>query len=228
MQDFKYLDFESIDSTQKYALNNLESLGSGIAITATLQTDGVGKLNSVWNSPIGNLYASYVLLDNGLDSSTLIQCATVAAVGILPRGVQIKWLNDLILNNKKVGGIICDRLSTIKDKKYIVIGIGINLVEGPIPTSSSILRETGKFFSPRSISRGYGQALLSTLNDHSNISKKFNEYLAYKDSLIECASENMTFLGHLKGVSDSGKLCILTEKGLEYYRECKIRILTDL
>lgn len=189
----------------------------GTCITSKTQSRGVGKPGASWVSPPGNMYASYILADPNLEPHILIQAATVAAVRVLPDQCQIKWLNDLVVNNRKVGGIICDR---VPEMNRVVVGVGLNLQNPSI--SSSILQETGILLEPMDMSVQYGNSLAMILSQLDIITAEFNNKLAYRNTVINFVTNGAPRIGVLVGVSRTGELEISTERGLELYKECQI------
>lgn len=111
-----------------------EGAPEGTVVIADSQTCGKGRMDRKWLSPAGlNIYSS-IILKPDLDpafSAPLTIMAGVAAAELLssycPRSVQIKWPNDLLINDKKVGGILTE-MKTSGDKiKFVILGIGLNI-----------------------------------------------------------------------------------------------------
>jgi BirA family biotin operon repressor/biotin-[acetyl-CoA-carboxylase] ligase len=102
----------------------------GLAVFAEEQTAGRGRGGNEWLSPKGqSVLCSVVLLDSELAGELLIlSCAVAVAEAIGRCGryeAKIKWPNDIILNGKKVGGILLESRAGKKGSDYIV-GVGIN------------------------------------------------------------------------------------------------------
>lgn len=108
-----------------------ENIKPPFFVIARQQTAGKGQRGNIWRSPIGGLYLSIILEVNlsieSLNHLTLFSVkGIVAALRKVDIPVEIKWLNDLILNEKKLGGILCETRIEQKIIKELVIGIGIN------------------------------------------------------------------------------------------------------
>ncbi len=126
--------FDSIDSTNNYLKENHEKLPHFNVAVASDQTAGRGsKGRSFFSPPDTGLYIS-ILLKDGLtaqDAELLTTSAAVAACRALVNAVrcrpQIKWINDIYMENRKVSGILTE--GAIKDGKpeYSVVGIGFNV-----------------------------------------------------------------------------------------------------
>jgi BirA family biotin operon repressor/biotin-[acetyl-CoA-carboxylase] ligase len=115
------------DVAWEYAKNNNND---GLAVFAEEQTAGRGRGGSKWFSPQGqSILYSVILLNSGPAGELLIlSCAVAVAEAIGRCGgyeTKIKWPNDIILNGKKVGGILLESRPGKKATDY-VIGIGIN------------------------------------------------------------------------------------------------------
>ncbi len=123
------LRFPDLHSTNSYAVENLSSLPDKQVIIADIQTAGRGQFDRKWFSDVrGNVYLSIVLRDLPLLNLTPymaeVICGVLKEYGVMP---QIKEPNDVIVDGKKIAGIL-SQSSTRGDKlNGIVIGAGINL-----------------------------------------------------------------------------------------------------
>jgi BirA family biotin operon repressor/biotin-[acetyl-CoA-carboxylase] ligase len=129
--------FESLDSTNRYA-GRLASEGcrDGLTVIAGAQTEGRGRIGRNWESPAGmGIYLSVVLRPpmDPFETPILTLAAAVATVNALRKaaGVEagIKWPNDLILDGKKVCGILLEMSSEADRVNHVIIGIGINYAQ---------------------------------------------------------------------------------------------------
>jgi len=127
--------FEEVDSTQRVA-RELARAGApeGTAVIAERQTAGRGRLGRHWHSPAGvNLYCSVVLrprlLPGAVPQVALVAGAAVAAVVEEEIGTHagIKWPNDVLLEGRKVAGILTEMDSEIERVHHVIAGIGVNL-----------------------------------------------------------------------------------------------------
>jgi len=124
--------FKELDSTQEYAnaLPITESV-HGTIVIARKQNVGKGRIGRSWISPEGGLWMSIVIRpDFSVDSIIFTQFIAALAVADAIQeatniGSRLKWPNDVLINEKKVCGILVDVNLEGKDKK-IVMGIGLN------------------------------------------------------------------------------------------------------
>ena len=115
-----YIHFESIDSTNDYILKNIKYLKDKTVVFSDIQTKGKGRNNRIWYSPKYenkyNLYVSILLLPDFKEKNIkLLQNLPHYNAVILHRvfleyGVRtkIKWPNDILFENKKIAGILCE------------------------------------------------------------------------------------------------------------------------
>ena len=115
-----------------------EGAPAGTAVVAEVQTGGRGSRGRVWESPPGGLWLSVLYrpatpagaellsLRLGLAVADAVETAAPAA------RLALKWPNDLILADKKVGGILCEARWQGESLGWIVAGLGVN-VTNPIP-----------------------------------------------------------------------------------------------
>lgn len=144
--------FDSLDSTNQYAKTLLSDAPEGAVILVDEQTAGRARFGKTWFSPEGGLWMSVILYPPEHSLIAIIAgiavCKTLHMNGIL---TGIKWPNDIMLNGKKIGGI----LTEIVDKA-VILGIGINLNIRKFPdelkdTASSIFLETKKHLEKKMI-----------------------------------------------------------------------------
>ena len=115
--------FETLESTNQTAF----SCPVGTVVMAETQTAGRGRYGRTWQSPKGNLYMSLVLPDLGKSTLYLPFLTGLVVADSLPEfNVSLKWPNDVLLDGKKVAGILIE-----KQFNKVIVGIGVNLVSNP-------------------------------------------------------------------------------------------------
>lgn len=130
----KHIHFEHIDSTNTWAkLHTNQWAPQGVTlVTASEQTAGRGRFKRKWISPPHvNIYATFCFWFDPLrtDVGHIPQILALVAVQVLRKQgflAKIKWPNDVLLNKKKVGGILCETILT-HEKRGIICGIGLNV-----------------------------------------------------------------------------------------------------
>jgi len=138
----KKVDFyhcNTINSTNKFALENISKFNKNTIIITDIQTSGRGRLSRTWKSDTkGNIYASIVLKnipkyseDSPIATITQYTSTIIRDVisdCIANDSVKIKWPNDILINDKKVCGILSNAVFSKNNLEAVVIGFGINLV----------------------------------------------------------------------------------------------------
>ena len=154
--NFDVLIFDSIPSTNEYAKQNISSFKKNTIIIAREQSCGKGRFNRKFYSNKGGLYLSIVFKESlDISYASLITLFTAVAVScaieeICDISCNIKWVNDIFLNGKKVCGILSEASISCEQKTIYdyIIGIGIN-VENSIDTeieniATTLKKETKK------------------------------------------------------------------------------------
>lgn len=129
----------TIDSTNLFLLNHAATAGDGAVAWAEHQTAGRGRLGRRWEAPRGSSILLSVLLIQTADSPLLSRATLLAALAaceaIETRSEArpaIRWPNDVILNDRKVGGVLAEsRPITKGGQRALVIGVGLNCLQQP-------------------------------------------------------------------------------------------------
>ena len=131
---YQILSYKKLNSTNKFALENINSLPDNSIISADIQDAGRGRFDRKWISDKpNNCYISFVLkpdlkfqknFPNLTQYLSIVLCETLEAYGIEPN---IKWPNDVLVNNQKIAGILSEMSISAKGFNGIVLGIGVNL-----------------------------------------------------------------------------------------------------
>ena len=131
----KLLYIEELDSTNRWAKENVDVLDDMTVVYTYNQTAGRGRLNRSWSyMGEGNIYASVVLkpsdrMSEVYSNLTQLLCLVLAQTfeeyGVEPK---IKWPNDIRINGKKISGILAESVIGLNHElKGIVLGFGVNL-----------------------------------------------------------------------------------------------------
>lgn len=126
---YNILHFQKINSTNAYAMENLEILTDRQIIISDIQTEGRGQFERKWLSDkSGNVYLTIVLKKTKLANYTphMAQavCNVLKTYGIEPT---IKEPNDVMVNGKKIAGILSQSSTRGNKLNGIVLGVGVNL-----------------------------------------------------------------------------------------------------
>lgn len=122
---------KSVDSTQKYLIEYLKNNNSvqKICITSEIQTHGIGSRGNSWIGKEGNIFFSFSLPLNSLPKDLKLQSASIYFAFLLKTllaeygsKVFLKWPNDYYIENKKIGGVITNKIG-----ENLICGIGLNI-----------------------------------------------------------------------------------------------------
>ena len=134
---FKVFKFKKVKSTNNTAIRIIRNskLESGMIIS-DLQSDGRGQYGRKWISEKGNLFVSLFYIQNNL-YLTLKQLTKINSrlvkkllAKYYKKKIDFKKPNDLLIKKKKICGILQETIDKL-DKKYLIVGIGINLIKSP-------------------------------------------------------------------------------------------------
>lgn len=127
------IHFNTLESTNDYLKQVGNDVVEGTVVISEEQTKGKGRLGRVWESKVGDgIWMSIILKPDIMPHKapfiTLIAGASVVkALNNLGVNAQIKWPNDIIINNKKICGILTELSAEIERINYVVLGIGMNV-----------------------------------------------------------------------------------------------------
>ncbi len=132
------IHYSEVKSTNDVAMDLAEQgAEGGTVIVADTQIEGRGRAGRTWSSPVGGLWFTMILRPD-IEPVYAHQITFVASVAVTTaienfRGLQarIKWPNDILLGDKKVGGILLEVATSGRKIEYLVIGIGLNLTVDP-------------------------------------------------------------------------------------------------
>ncbi|MCK5772250.1 MAG: biotin--[acetyl-CoA-carboxylase] ligase [Thermoplasmata archaeon] len=212
----------------------------GIVIAADIQTAGRGRLKRRWSSPQGGLWFSIILYpgippERGM---ILTMASSVAVYRAIKEtcGVEavIKWPNDLLVNGKKVCGILTELDAEMDRINSAVIGIGINVnneLDGELlDIATSLKVETGSDVARVQLLRSIlkhldGLYAFVRSGDHDRIREEWFEHSNIIGRRIEVTGLRGTINGTVSDVDESGCLILDTSEGAQRIVAGDIRYL---
>ena len=228
--------FDEIDSTNKKA-KELASAGcmQGTLVTAEEQNAGLGRRGRSWSSEKGaGIYMSMVLRPeiaaNKAAMITLVAAMAVEkALSELDKDLypMIKWPNDIVVNRKKICGILTEMSLKGTEIDYVIVGIGINVNNKTFPeeisqTASSLYLEQGVEFDKellitevwKQFAVHYEQFLQT--EDLSLFREEYEKALVNKEEQVKVLDPLGEYTGIAKGITNIGELIVDTEEGRSY------------
>lgn len=227
--DIQY--FDSIGSTNNEALAWATSGAKDLSLViAEEQTAGRGRIDRKWFTPKGTALAfSLILRPTAGEKPYISRIVGLAALAIADtlrtRGLvsQIKWPNDILLNGRKVAGILVESVWSGEEVDALVIGIGMNVLKDAVPSAELL------FFPATSLEESLGPlvkrerilhdilagmiALRSHLGSDSFITS-WEKALAFRGEQIQVEQgDGSMIIGKLLGLEPDGSLRVSHENG---------------
>lgn len=226
-RNLRFID--EIDSTNNEIRRMAENgAPDGTLAIAEIQTAGKGRRGRAWTSPRGSgIWMSFLLRpDFAPEYASML---TLVAAMAVEKGIreqtgldcQIKWPNDIVLNGRKICGILTE-MSTEEDSiRYVVVGIGINVNTKDFPeeiskTATSLAIETGHIVrrAPLVASilkawEGFYETYKKTL-DLSLLKEEYNSHLVNIGREVKVLAAKGDYLGISHGITDTGELIVET------------------
>lgn len=230
--NFTILRFDSIESTNTEALNQAaRGADEGLCVVARQQTAGRGRHGRVWISPAGaGLYFSVVLRPK-IEMRFFPLVTLTAAIAVhdaletlYPIECDVKWVNDVHVDGKKICGILAEATET-KKGTAIVVGIGINLKSDNFPPeiseiATSIETESGAEPDAEILLQnltGNLSHFYDTLGGDSgaeNIRAEWTRRSSYAaGKSVKVKTENEIISGTTRGIETDGALRVEMENG---------------
>ncbi len=218
----KEIHFTEIDSTNLYLKKHYAELDDLDIVDAKHQSAGRGRMARVWEDSSGeNLLFSVLIKDKNLFSefSSISLLAASSIMGTLKSlgitGVSIKWPNDVMVNDKKICGILLESVSFGPEIKALIVGIGLNVNQNEfdeLPHATSIYIEAKKAYEIGTLSELVytnlrNDILMFKMGDKSYLEKIRNaNYLILQP--VEFVFNGEKLNGYVKGIDDDNKLIV--------------------
>ncbi len=228
---FKIQKYEKLNSTNKYALENILKIDENTVISAETQDAGRGRFSRKWVSDKkDNCYISFVLkpdikyqknFPNITQYLSIILCRTLETYGVIPN---IKWPNDVQINGKKIAGILSEISFENNIFNGLVLGIGVNLnlkkadLESiDIPATSLNIEVNQKINSEKFISdlvkNFYKEYEILLEKGFSHFRAEYISYCNFLGKEITIKNPEPQNLGKAINISEDGTLELLKQNG---------------
>ena len=225
----KLIKLDAIDSTNEFlkGLSNKEDLENFTVVTAENQTKGKGQMGAVWNSEVGkNLIMSILVKDFLSEINEIFNLNIAVATAVITAlkkqnipNLSIKWPNDILSANKKIGGILIE--NSIKSDGTIlsIVGLGLNVnqtnFEG-LPKASSLAvvmeHELNKEELLSAIVTQLEANVEESKQNPTSLRQQFVDLLFKKGEPMPFTNQKEEkFMGIIHGISPVGRLQVLLE-----------------
>lgn len=227
--DIKY--FESIGSTNDEALAWAATGARDLSLViADEQTAGRGRLDRKWFTPKGTALAFSLILrptaEEKLHLSRIVGLAALAvAESLRTRGLaaQIKWPNDVLINGRKVSGILVESVWSGEDVDCVIVGIGVNVLKESVPPADDLLFPAtsleGELGEPPDRVEALSEILATFLSLRKNLISdelitQWKGLLAFQGETVQIETSKTTPIsGKISGLDPDGSLRLLNEHG---------------
>ncbi len=240
LPDFQIIELDIVDSTNNYAMHliDVNKALPGMTIVAQKQTGGKGQRGKKWIDTPGESLLMSIITDPErlITDQFIFNCSiAVAIANVLQKfhnnwDVRIKWPNDIIINDKKAGGILIENILRGSNWTNSVIGLGLNVKQEnfppELPFATSLKIESGIDFDLVQLRDSLRENIISTAMNSlpGEITLNlYNEYL-YKRGLKQSFSNgNQEWNTTILNVKPDGTLQVQLEDGtIVYYHHGQV------
>lgn len=200
-----------VASTQDVARQAVVTSGHAALVVGDRQVAGRGRDGRTWLEPDAGLFSSFAFRTEwpSATRSRIPLCAAVAVRRSLPVAVDLKWPNDLLVDGRKVGGILVE-----SDGDVVIVGCGLNLwwADAP-PFAGAILAERPHTGINVALARAWVDALIAILSDGPD-GWPLNEY----EQACVTTGRSVRWSGGegtAQGIREDGALIVATASGVE-------------
>ncbi|MBA7560312.1 Bifunctional ligase/repressor BirA [subsurface metagenome] len=219
--------YPSLTSTMEVAKQEAQ-LGAvdGTVVIADEQTAGRGRIKRVWLSPKGSIALSIILYPSVVNLPSLIMLASLAVVhsieAVTGLRSQVKWPNDVLINGRKVCGILIESSVRGNIVDYAIIGIGVNvnlrLSDFPeiLSTATSLSAELGRDVSRLRVIRrllAEVERLYLALQAGGSIYEEWRDSLVTLGRRVRVKSGKIVYEGVAESVARDGSLLLRHSNG---------------
>lgn len=225
----KLIKLDAIDSTNDFlkSLSSQDELENFTVVTAENQTKGKGQMGAKWQSEVGkNLIMSVLVRDFVFNNEHVFNLSVIVSLSVIEvlkslniPDLSIKWPNDIMSYNKKIGGILIENTLKSDGRIVSVVGLGLNVNQTnfeELPNASSLAVISGSSFEKELLPHLIVEKMKEKINTWEADSKQL--WSVYFNSLFRKGVpmpfknlENQNFMGIIQGVSPLGRIQILLE-----------------
>jgi BirA family transcriptional regulator, biotin operon repressor / biotin---[acetyl-CoA-carboxylase] ligase len=213
----------------------------GLAYLADAQTAGRGRRGRRWLSPFARNIALSLGMRLPRPASELGPLSLVVGLAVIDTlvtlkvpGVALKWPNDIMLDGRKLGGILIELARTDASSSEIVIGVGLNVISSPgvhdrVDQPVAALDETGLRYGRNALAA----ALISSIHAYGTrfvefgfepMRRVWDQYDLNRGRQVHLRAGDRTLVGQVLGIDDRGALVLDTAAGVRTFSGGEISV----
>lgn len=234
----KIIKKDVISSTNEFIKEQYESLDNYTVVTAKYQTSGRGRMTRIWESNDSDNILMSLLIKEFKERTDLNLLSLVASMSVHKflskyiNNLYIKWPNDILVDNKKICGILLEGKMN-NNSKMIVIGIGININQKNFNEdinhlTTSLKKELNKDFDINLLTLELAEILVNDIEEFLNGSNIFLDYIKSKlyglNKQIEYTRNNTLCEGTILDIHNDGRLIVKENDQILYINSGEIKI----
>lgn len=230
-KDIKY--YEVVSSTNEVAKALArEGAKEGTIVIADQQHSGKGRLGRTWESPSQTGIWMSIILRPDIMPDKASQLTLIAGLGMCEAisrvtglDAKIKWPNDVVVNGRKVCGILTEMSAEMERINHAIIGIGVNVNDNylpdTLPYATSLKIEGSKEYSRKDIIKSFLEIFESDYMDYKqnvqfeHFIERYKRLCVTLNNKVKIITNIETYVAKAKTIKEDGSLVILTEDGEE-------------
>lgn len=235
-----HIYFDAVDSTNEFALSlkGMQLFKEGLLISTKYQSQGKGQTGKKWHSEKNmNILLSVVIepkisLKKQFDITKFVSLSCydfLISLGLSPK---IKWPNDILINNKKIAGILIQNVVANNIISHSVVGIGFNINQHHFPQFSPLATSLSLELNKEQDCVGMRDKLLKVLTSRlkgyrkgDKLDQDYQDSLFLKDQIADFQKGEQQFKGIIKSVESNGLLQVEINKRLKEFTTQEIKFI---
>lgn len=230
------IELDSIDSTNNYAMGLIDAdkAQHGLTITTMQQTAGKGQRGRQWvDTPGESLLMSIIVVPTctideqfAFNASVAVAVAEVLEEIYKKWQIRIKWPNDIIINDKKTGGILIENIIRGSSWSYSVIGLGLNILQlqfdDNLPYATSLKVASSIDFDIKALRNKIRDKILDYTSGQikpATLLQRYNELLYQKGNTQKFTDGAHEWQAIIKSATEEGTLHVqLADGSISHYK----------
>lgn len=221
----KELEYHQIIDSTNIRAKKIAKEGAkeGTLVIAEYQSKGKGRLGRAWISPKEEGIWMSLILRPFVDITKIPQitlvaglCMSQAIENITDIKTKIKWPNDIIVNNKKVAGILTELSTNIRGSSFVVVGIGVNVnnqkLDKSIPHATSLTIEGNKVYKREEIIREFLNIFEAYYEEYIKeksiafLLKDYKERCVNLNKEVKILNDQEEYVAYVENINNQGSL----------------------